>query len=110
VCELLTLQIRSAGKKDQLIGETAAAIYVITSDDVRRSHATTVMELLRQVPGMHVARESTGKWSISIRGFANENANKLLVLIDGRTLYTPVWTGGAGHAARGRRPHRGDHG
>jgi iron complex outermembrane receptor protein len=91
--ELLTLEITSAGKKSQLIGETAAAIYVITSDDIRRSQATSVMGLLRQVPGMYVARENTGKWSISIRGFANENANKLLVLIDGRTLYTPIFTG-----------------
>jgi iron complex outermembrane receptor protein len=91
--ELLTLEITSAGKKSQLIGETAAAIYVITADDIRRSHATTLMDLLRQVPGILVARESTGSWSISIRGFAHENANKLLVLIDGRTLYTPVFTG-----------------
>ena len=91
--ELLTLEITSAGKKSQLIGDTAAAIYVITADDIRRSNATTVMELLRQVPGMQVARQATGKWAIGIRGFAQENANKLLVLIDGRTLYTPVYTG-----------------
>jgi iron complex outermembrane receptor protein len=91
--ELLTLEITSAGKKSQLIGKTAAAVYVITSEDIRRSHATTLMDLLRQVPGIHVAREATGNWSISIRGFAHENANKLLVLIDGRTLYTPVFTG-----------------
>lgn len=91
--ELLTLEITSAGKKSQLIGETAAAIYVITSDDIRRSQATTVMELLRQVPGMHVARENTGRWAISIRGFTGKTANKLLVLIDGRTLYTPLYTG-----------------
>jgi iron complex outermembrane receptor protein len=91
--ELLSLEITSAGKKEQLIGDTAAAIYVITADDIRRSQATTIMELLRQVPGMHVARETTGKWSISIRGFTQENANKLLVLMDGRSLYTPVYTG-----------------
>jgi iron complex outermembrane recepter protein len=91
--ELLTIEVTSAGKKSQLIGDTAAAIYVITSEDIRRSNAMTVMELLRQVPGMHVAREATGKWSIGIRGFTSENSNKLLVLIDGRTLYTPVYTG-----------------
>jgi len=91
--ELLTLEITSAGKKSQLIADTAAAIYVITSEDIRRSHATTLMDLLRQVPGIHVAREATGKWSISIRGFTNENANKLLVLIDGRSIYTPVFSG-----------------
>ena len=91
--ELLALEITSAGKKDQLIGETAAAVYVITADDIRRSQATTVMELLRQVPGMHVARYGTGKWSIGIRGFIQEDANKLLVLMDGRSLYTPIYTG-----------------
>jgi iron complex outermembrane recepter protein len=91
--ELLSLEITSAGKKEQLISDTAAAIYVITADDIRRSQATTIMELLRQVPGMHVAREATGKWSISIRGFTQQNANKLLVLMDGRSLYTPVYSG-----------------
>lgn len=91
--DLLTLEVTSAGKKSQLIGDTAAAIYVITAEDIRRSNATTVMELLRQVPGMHVAREGTGKWSIGIRGFTQEDANKLLVLMDGRTLYTPLYTG-----------------
>jgi iron complex outermembrane receptor protein len=91
--ELLALEITSAGKKEQLVVETAAAVYVITDDDIRRSQATTIMELLRQVPGMQVAREDTGEWAISIRGFGSKAANKLLVLMDGRSLYTPVYTG-----------------
>lgn len=91
--ELLTVEITSAGKKAQLLRETAAAIYVITAEDIRRSQATTLPELLRQVPGLHVAREGTANWAIGIRGFNGSRANKLLVLMDGRTLYTPIYTG-----------------
>jgi len=91
--ELLKLQITSAGKKQQLITEIPAAIYVITAEDIRRSHATTIMDLLRQVPGIQVAREKTGEWAISVRGFNDKHANKLLVLMDGRTLYSPLYTG-----------------
>jgi iron complex outermembrane receptor protein len=91
--ELLTVKVTSAGKRGQLISETAAAIYVITSDDIQRSNASTVTELLRQVPGIQVAREATGEWSISIRGFNDKHANKLLVLLDGRTLYSPLYAG-----------------
>jgi iron complex outermembrane recepter protein len=91
--ELLAMRVVSAGKKSQLINETPAAIYVIRADDIRRSNAATITELLRQVPGIHVAREATGEWAISIRGFNDKHANKLLVLMDGRTLYSPVYTG-----------------
>ena len=91
--ELLTIKVVSAGKKDQLITETAAAIYVITADDIRRYNASTITELLRQVPGILVAREATGEWAISIRGFNDKHANKLLVLMDGRTLYSPLYAG-----------------
>ena len=65
--ELLTIKVTSAGKRDQLITETAAAVYVITSDDIRRYNASTITDLLRQVPGILVARQATGEWSISIR-------------------------------------------
>ncbi len=91
--ELLTVKVTSAGKRGQLITETAAAVYVITSDDIQRYNASTLTELLRQVPGIQVAREATGEWSISIRGFNDKHANKLLVLLDGRTLYSPVYGG-----------------
>ena len=91
--ELLTIKVTSAGKKNQLITETAAAIYVITADDIRRNNASTITELLRQVPGILVAREATGEWAISIRGFNDKHANKLLVLMDGRTLYSPLYAG-----------------
>ena len=91
--ELLTIKVVSAGKKGQLITETAAAIYVITADDIRGYNASTITELLRQVPGILVAREATGEWAISIRGFNDKHANKLLVLMDGRTLYSPLYAG-----------------
>jgi iron complex outermembrane recepter protein len=91
--ELLAVKVVSAGKKSQLITETAAAIYVITADDIRRVNASTITELLRQVPGIQVAREATGEWAISVRGFSDKHANKLLVLMDGRTLYSPLYTG-----------------
>ena len=91
--ELLAIRVVSGSKKSQLVTETAAAIYVITADDIRRQNASTLTELLRQVPGLLVAREATGEWAISIRGFNDKHANKLLVLMDGRTVYSPLYGG-----------------
>jgi iron complex outermembrane receptor protein len=91
--ELLAIRVVSGSKKSQRITETAAAIYVITADDIRRQNASTLTELLRQVPGLLVARETTGEWAISIRGFNDKHANKLLVLMDGRTVYSPLYGG-----------------
>src|SRR5688500_3616336 len=91
--ELLTMKVTSAGKKNQLITETAAALYVITADDIERNNVSTITEVLRQVPGILVARQGTGEWAISIRGFNDNHANKLLVLMDGRTLYSPLYAG-----------------
>jgi iron complex outermembrane receptor protein len=91
--ELLAIRVVSGSKKSQRVTETAAAIYVITADDIQRQNASTLTELLRQVPGLLVARESTGEWAISIRGFNDKHANKLLVLMDGRTLYSPLYGG-----------------
>jgi iron complex outermembrane recepter protein len=91
--QLMAIRVTSAAKREQTISEIPAAIYIITSEDIRRTHATTVMDVLRQVPGAQVARESAGRWSITIRGFNSDHANKLLVLMDGRTLYSPLYTG-----------------
>ena len=91
--ELLTIKVTSAGKKNQLITETAAALYVITADDIQRNNVSTITGVLRQVPGTLVARQATGEWAISIRGFNDNHANKLLVLMDGRTLYSPLYAG-----------------
>lgn len=91
--ELLSVQVTSVSKKSQSLFEAAAAIHVITREDIQRSGMTSIPELLRLVPGMHVARIGSNKWAISSRGFSDRRANKLLVLMDGRTLYTPLYSG-----------------
>lgn len=83
----------SVAKKSQSLGEAAAAIHVITQEDIRRSGMTSVPELLRLVPGANVARINGNQWAISIRGFNGLMANKLLVLIDGRSVYSPAFAG-----------------
>lgn len=91
--ELMNIEITSAAKKPQRVSESAAAVHVITRDDIRRSSATSIPELLRNVPGLNVARIDSNKWAISSRGFNGLFSNKLLVLIDGRSVYTPIFSG-----------------
>lgn len=91
--ELLQLEITSAAKKPQKISDTAAAIFVITQQDIRRSGATSIPEVLRLAPGINVARIDGNKWAITARGFNGRFANKLLVLMDGRSVYTPLFSG-----------------
>lgn len=91
--ELLRLEITSAAKKPQTISNTAAAIFVITQEDIRRCGATSIPEALRLAPGVNVARIDGNKWAITIRGFNGRFANKLLVLMDGRSVYTPLFSG-----------------
>ena len=94
--ELISLDIpdvTSVSRKKQRLMDSAAAIYVITSDDIQRSGVTSIPEALRMVPGMQVARLNGNTWSISTRGFNYIFANKLLVLIDGRTVYSPLFSG-----------------
>lgn len=93
LAELLELEVVSVSKKQQKLSETAAAIFVITQEDIRRSGATSIPEVLRMVPGVQVARMNKHTWSISARGFSFQFANKLLVLIDGRSVYTPLFGG-----------------
>src|SRR4029079_6815242 len=71
----------------------AASVFVLTSEDIKRSGATSIPEALRMVPGVHVARSNAHTWAISIRGFNAQYSNKLLVLIDGRSVYTPTFSG-----------------
>src|SRR6266403_736553 len=71
----------------------AAAIFVITQEDIRRSGANSIPEALRLVPGLQVARIDQNKWAIGSRGFNGRFDNKLLVLIDGRSVYTPLFSG-----------------
>src|SRR6185503_11456156 len=80
-------------KKKQRLSDSAAAAYVLTNEDIRRSGVTTIPEALRLVPGVEVARITSNTWAITIRGFNERFANKLLVLIDGRSVYTPLFAG-----------------
>jgi len=91
--ELMNLEVTSVSKKAQSKTDVAAAITVITSEDIRRGGFTVIPEALRTVPGLQVARVDANRWAISIRGFNTLFANKLLVLIDGRSVYNPAFGG-----------------
>jgi len=91
--DLLTLEVTTASKKKQPLHEVATAIFVITQEDIRRSGVTSIPEALRMAPGIQVARMDSNKWAISSRGFNSQFANKLLVMIDGRSVYTPSFSG-----------------
>ena len=83
----------SASRHEQKQSEVPASIFVITSEDIRRSTANSIPELLRMVPGMQVSKINGNTWAITARGFQGRYAGKLLVLMDGRTLYTPLFSG-----------------
>lgn len=91
--ELMNIEVTSVSKKEELLFETAAAAYVLTGKDIRRSGVTTIPDALRLVPGAQVAQISANKWAVSLRGFNGQFASKLLVLIDGRSVYTPLFAG-----------------
>src|ERR1700680_4538193 len=91
--ELMNESITSVSKKEQRIGEAAAAIYVLTGEEILRAGHTSIPEALRMVPGLSVARIDSHTWVITARGFAGEYAGKLLVLIDGRSVYDPFFSG-----------------
>jgi len=91
--DLMNIQVTSVSKKGQQAFKAGAAIFVITQEDIRRSGATNIPDLLRMVPGVNVARVDANTWAISIRGFNGVYADKLLVLVDGRSVYTPAFSG-----------------
>lgn len=91
--ELMNVEVTTAAKTPQTLMQTAAAAFVITQDDISRSGATNIPELLRMVPGIQVARVNAHSYAITARGFNGVYANKLLVLIDGRSVYTPLFSG-----------------
>ena len=91
--ELVNVKITSVSKKEESLSDAAAAIFVLSNDDLRRSGATTVADALRLVPGVDVAAINSSTFAISVRGFNSEFANKLLVLFDGRSVYTPLFSG-----------------
>jgi iron complex outermembrane receptor protein len=91
--DLMNVEVTSVSKKEQKLSQTGAAVYVITQEDIRRSGATNIPDLLRQAPGVDVAQIDANTYAISIRGFNDRLADKVLVMIDGRTVYTPTTSG-----------------
>src|SRR4051812_7179757 len=91
--ELTQVDVTSTSRVPTTAWETPAAIYVFTHEDIRRSGATTLPEVLRLVPGVQVSRIDSGHWAVGIRGFANQLSKSVLVLIDGRSVYTPLFAG-----------------
>ncbi len=91
--QLMNITITSVSKKEQRLADAAAAVFVITQEDIRRSGVTSIPDVLAMAPGLQVAKISASKWSVSSRGFAGYTSNKLLVLIDGRSVYSPNYSG-----------------
>ncbi|WP_200329896.1 TonB-dependent receptor plug domain-containing protein [Thiocystis violacea] len=91
--QLADLQVSIVSKRPERLADSAAAVYVLTEDDIRRSGYTSIPELLRLIPGFNVARIDTAEWAITTRGFNGRFANKLQVMIDGRSVYTPLFSG-----------------
>ena len=91
--ELSNLEVVSVSKKPERRFQAPAAVYVITQEDIRRSGVTSIAEALRLAPGVDVARINSNQWSIGIRGFGNRLSRSVLVLIDGRAVYNPLFRG-----------------
>ena len=91
--QLGEVEITTVSKQPEEVWQTPAAVFVVTADDIRRSGATSIPELLRLVPGVEVARSQSGAWAVGIRGFNSGFSKDLLVLIDGRSVYTPLFEG-----------------
>lgn len=91
--QLSQIEVTTPSREPRRAFHTPAAVYVITSDNIRRSGATSIPEALRLAPGVEVARIDSDKWSIGIRGFGSRLTRDVLVLIDGRTVYTTLLAG-----------------
>ena len=91
--ELLNVRVTTVSRGESTIGKSPAAAFVVTQEMIRRSGATSVPEVLRLVPGLQVARIDSHRWAIAVRGFNQEFSNKLLVMIDGRAVYSPLFSG-----------------
>lgn len=91
--ELSNIDITSVSKRTERLSDAAASVYVITGDDIQRSGVRSLPDALRLAPNLHVAQASASGYAISARGFNGSSANKLLVLIDGRSVYTPLFSG-----------------
>jgi len=91
--DLMNVQVVSVSRKEQKLSQTGAAVFVITQDDIHRSGAANIPDVLRMAPGVNVARVDANAWAISIRGFTSRYSDKLLVLIDGRSVYSASFSG-----------------
>lgn len=91
--ELMDIEVFTASRGDESLAQTAAAATVLTAEDLRRAGITSIPEALRLVPGMEVGRLASGRWAVTARGFNDPFANKLQVLVDGRSIYTPLFSG-----------------
>jgi iron complex outermembrane receptor protein len=91
--DLMNIEVTSVSRKEEKLSRAAAAVFVITQEDIRRSGVTSIPEALRMAPGLDVAQIDTNEWAITARGFNERFADKMLVLIDGRTVYTPLSSG-----------------
>ena len=91
--QLANIEVTSVSKRPERLSDAAASVYVITQEDIRRSGATSIPEILRLAPNLQIARVDSSQYAISARGFNSTTANKLLVLIDGRSVYTPLFSG-----------------
>jgi iron complex outermembrane receptor protein len=90
---LMNIEVTSVSRRPERLSDAAASIFVITGDEIRRSGATNLPEALRLAPSLDVVQVNAGGYTVSARGFLNSAANKLLVLIDGRAVYTPLFSG-----------------
>ncbi|MFI4926004.1 MAG: TonB-dependent receptor plug domain-containing protein, partial [Vicinamibacteria bacterium] len=90
--QLGNIVVLSVSRREESLAEAPASIYVITNDEIRRAGVTSLPEALRLAPNLIVARADANQYAISARGFNNVLANKLLVMIDGRTVYTPLFS------------------
>jgi iron complex outermembrane receptor protein len=93
LAELGNVEVTTTSKEPEQVWKTPAAIYVLTQEDIRRSGATSIPEVIRLVPGVEVARINSNVWSVGIRGFGSSFSKSVLVLIDGRSVYTPLFAG-----------------
>jgi iron complex outermembrane recepter protein len=89
---LMNVEVTSVSRTEQKLSRVAAAIFVITQEDIRRSGATNIPDLLRMVPGLDVAEINGSTWAIGSRGFNQQFANKLQVMVDGRSVYSPTFS------------------
>lgn len=93
LAQLGNIEVTTMSKAPETVWRTASAIYVITHEDIRRSGATSIPDLLRLAPGLDVARISSDYWSVGVRGFGGQFSKSVLVMIDGRSVYTPLFAG-----------------